>query len=136
MTGETAIAIWSALRDRFSKMAEELTEEQLDCGIGESTVRKLLYHTAEVEYLFADWYLGKPAPEKMPAAHTKAELTAFLAASDEHLRQAVSELSEEQWQTSVESKMGSATPLETVGRLMYHAGIHARQIALMKKQQA
>lgn len=134
MTSETAVAVWSALRVRFSEMAEELTEEQLDFRIGESTVRKLLYHTAEVEYLFADWYLGKPAPENMPEAHTKAELTTLLAASDEHLRQAMNELSDEQWRTPVESKMGAATPLETIGRLMYHAGIHAGQIALMKKQ--
>lgn len=71
----------------------------------------------------------------MPEAHTKAGLTAFLAASDKHLRQAVNELLDEQWRTPVESKMGTAAPLETIGRLMYHAGIHAGQIALMKKQQ-
>lgn len=134
MSYETVMPVWNALRQRFTKMAEGLTEEQLDLGIGESSIRSLLYHTAEVEYMFADWYLSKPMKEELPKASTLPELLELLKASDENLRHALESLTEEQWHTPVESKMGASTPLEVVGRLMYHAGIHAGQIALMKKQ--
>ncbi|AXH98276.1 DinB family protein [Sporosarcina sp. PTS2304] len=134
MSVETVLPIWNALRERFTKMASGLTEEQLDMSIGESSVRSLLYHTAEVEYMFADWYLGKSMPAELPKATTLPELLHILNASDEQLKQALSELTEEQWHIPVESKMGASTPLEVVGRLMYHAGIHSGQIALIKKQ--
>ena len=134
MSYETVVPVWNALRERFTKMATGLTEEQLDLSIGESSIRGLLYHTAEVEYMFADWYLGQPMEDELPKASTLPELLELLKASDENLKHALKNLTEEQWHTSVESKMGASTPLEVVGRLMYHAGIHAGQIALMKKQ--
>lgn len=134
MSYETVVPVWNALRERFTKMAAGLTEEQLDLSIGESSIRGLLYHTAEVEYMFADWYLGKPMDDELPKATTLEELVDLLNASDKNLKQALQGLTEEQWHVSVESKMGASTPLEVVGRLMYHAGIHAGQIALIKKQ--
>jgi hypothetical protein len=33
----------------------------------------------------------------------------------------------------VESSIGASTPLEAVGRLMYHTGIHSGQISLIQK---
>nr|WP_236290888.1 hypothetical protein [Paenibacillus allorhizoplanae] len=36
----------------------------------------------------------------------------------------------EAWTVPVESPMGSSTPLEEVGGLMYHTGIHSGQISL------
>lgn len=134
MSYETVVPVWNALRERFIKMAEGLKEDQLDLGIGVSTIRGLLYHTAEVEYMFADWYLGKSMKDELPKATTLPELLDLLQASNENLKQALQDLTEEQWHIPVESKMGASTPLEVVGRLMYHAGIHAGQIALMKKQ--
>ena len=134
MSYETVVPVWNALRERFTKMAEGLTEEQLDSSIGESSIRSLLYHTAEVEFMFADWYLSKPMPVELPKASTLQELLDLLQVSDDNLKQALRQLTEEQWHVPVESKMGASTPLEVVGRLMYHAGIHAGQIALMKKQ--
>ncbi|PIC86170.1 hypothetical protein CSV72_10170 [Sporosarcina sp. P20a] len=134
MSYETVVPVWNALRERFTKMAAGLTEKQLDLSIGESSIRGLLYHTAEVEYMFADWYLGKPMDGELPKATTLEELVDLLNASDENLKQALQGLTEEQWHVPVESKMGASTPLEVVGRLMYHAGIHSGQIALIKKQ--
>ncbi|WP_153730437.1 DinB family protein [Sporosarcina obsidiansis] len=134
MSDETVLAIWNALRERFTKMAAGLAEEDLDLGMGQSSIRSLLYHTAEVEYMFADWYLEKMMPAELSKAKNLPELLDLLAASDENLKQAMEELTIEQWQTPVETKMGVSTPLEAIGRLMYHAGIHAGQIALMKNQ--
>ncbi|WP_301107754.1 DinB family protein [Sporosarcina sp.] len=134
MSFETAVPVWNALRERFTKMAGGLTEQELKLSIGETSIESLLYHTAEVEYMFADWYLGKAMPAELPKAGSLEELLALLDASDANLKEALAELTEEQWHTPVESKMGASTPLEVVGRLMYHAGIHAGQIALIRKQ--
>ncbi|WP_251672031.1 MULTISPECIES: DinB family protein [unclassified Sporosarcina] len=134
MTYETVVPMWDALRGRFTKMASGLQEQELKLSIGESSIESLLYHTAEVEYMFADWYLGKPAIAELPKASSLAEILEILEASDANLKAAMKEMTEEQWHTPVESKMGASTPLEAVGRLMYHAGIHAGQIALIRKQ--
>ncbi|QTD43187.1 DinB family protein [Sporosarcina sp. Te-1] len=130
----SVLSMWNALRQRFGKMVEDLTEEQLDWVLGDTTIRFLLHHTAEVEFLFADWFLGKKQPAQLPPFSTRTELLALLRASDQHVKDAIHALPEEKWTEPVESRMGASTPLEAIGRLMYHAGIHAGQIALIKKQ--
>ncbi|MFF2755753.1 DinB family protein [Psychrobacillus sp. NPDC058041] len=68
-----------------------------------------------------------------PSFTNLAELVELLSASNEHLLEAMSELSEEDWHKNMESPIGASTPLEAVGRLMYHTGIHAGQISLIQK---
>lgn len=130
------VTIWSALRQRFTSMAEGLSEEELNLQLGRSSIRSLLHHTAEVEFMFAEWYFGKKKPTQTDAANTLPELLQLLASSNLHLTEAMEQLDESQWNTPVESPMGppASTPLEAIGRLMYHAGIHSGQIALIRKQ--
>ena len=136
MTFSTILPVWQAARSRLFKIAEVLPEQDLQLQIGKSSIGSLLHHTAEVEYMFAEWFFGKALPEggiPKPSLSDLDTLVALLAASNEHLVEAMKALPEEQWQAIVESRMGSSTPLEAIGRLIYHTGIHAGQISLIQK---
>ncbi len=135
MTYANVNPIWTALRDRFQKTAEEIPAQDIDLQIGTSSVRSLLHHTAEVEYMFAEWFFDKKIPVEIGMAEeaSHAQLIEQLSASNENLMVAMEALPEDQWQVVVESRMGPSTPLEAVGRLMYHTGMHAGQISLIRK---
>ena len=135
MTYSTVLPIWNAIRERFHKTAEALPEQDLRLQLGKSTIASLLHHTAEVEYMFAEWFFGRNMPGEIakPSFTNIDELVELLRASNEHLIEAMKELPEEKWHTSMESPIGASTPLEAVGRLMYHTGIHAGQISLIQK---
>lgn len=130
---QTVLMMWETLRGRFMKMVEGLTEEQLDLKLHDTSIRSLLTHTAEAEMMFAEWYLGKEQPAVLSEATTLAEITELLQLSYVHIVEAINALTEEQLHTAVQSKMGASTPVEAVSRLLYHAGIHAGQIAFIKK---
>lgn len=130
---QTVLMMWNTLRGRFMKMVEGLTEEQLDLTLHETSIRSLLTHTAEAEMMFAEWYLGKAQPAVLPKATTLAEIAELLQLSDAHIVEAINALTEEQLHTAVQSKMGASTPVEAISRLLYHAGMHAGQIAFIKK---
>ncbi|MOA46383.1 DinB superfamily protein [compost metagenome] len=84
--------------------------------------------------MFAEWFFGRPKPQADDVAYTTlSELVDLLTASNENLIAAMQELPEDAWHVSVESAFGTSTPLEAVGRLMYHTGIHAGQISLIQK---
>ncbi len=145
MTCNTVLPIWQAIQERFHKTVKALPEEDLSLQIGSASIESLIRHNAEVEFMFADWFFGKRIPEE----HNKAksddvlnnnesvnrleELVDLLTASNAHFIEAMRELPEEAWHQSVESRMGPSTPLEAVGRLMYHTGIHSGQISLIQK---
>lgn len=135
MTYSTVLPIWNAIRERFHKTAEALPEQDLSLQLGKSRIGSLLHHTAEVEYMFAEWFFGKSMPEGItkPSLTDLEVLVDLLAASNLHLIEAMKELPEEEWHKSMESPIGASTPLEAVGRLMYHTGIHAGQISLIQK---
>lgn len=136
MTYSTVLPIWNAIRERFHKTANALPEQDLSLQLGTTSIGSLLNHTAEVEYMFAEWFFGKAMPEggiPKPALTNKDELVEFLESSNERILQAMKELPEEDWHKSMESPIGASTPLEAVGRLMYHTGIHAGQISLIQK---
>ncbi|WP_339315968.1 DinB family protein [Paenibacillus sp. FSL R10-2734] len=134
MTITSVLPIWQAVQERFHKMVKALPEEDLNLKLGNSTIGGLISHSAEVEFMFAEWFFGRPKPEGEHAAYTTLnELVDLLAASNENLIAAMRELPEEAWHVNVESKFGTSTPLEAVGRLMYHTGIHAGQISLIQK---
>lgn len=145
MTLDTVLQIWNSVQERFHKTARNLPEQDLTLQLGNSSIGYMLRHNAEVEYMFAEWYFNRPMPEGLiiqtarGAAGASAEFTnleeliALLEASNEHMINAMKELPEEKWNEPVESPMGVSTPLETVGRLMYHTGIHAGQISLIQK---
>lgn len=135
MTYSTVLPIWTAVRQRFYNMAESLPEQDLHLQLGKSSIGSLLHHTAEVEYMFAEWFFGrsKPGETAKPPLTSFEELVKLLSASNDYLLEAMKELPEEQWHISIDSPMGPSTPLEAIGRLMYHTGIHAGQISLIQK---
>lgn len=134
MTYETVLPMWNAVRERFLKSTQALTKEELQLKLGDGTIGNLLYHTGEVEYIFSDWYFGVKKEEiEKPSLTNLAELIQFLNESNQFLIAAMKSLPEEQWHVAKETRMGSSTPLEIVGRLMYHTGIHSGQISDIKK---
>lgn len=135
MTYSTVYPIWDAIRSRFLKMAEGLPETDLGLQLGQSTIASLLHHTAEVEYMFAEWYFGKEMPVEIPRPDftDKEALVQLLRESNNHLLEAMKALSDEEWHVVREVKFGASTPLEAIGRLMYHTGIHSGQISLIQK---
>ncbi len=58
------------------------------------------------------WAVAKPSYTNID------ELVELLRASIEHLIEAMKELPEEEWHSSMESPIGASTHLEAVGRLM------------------
>lgn len=135
MTYSTVLPIWNALRERFQNTVEALPEQDLHLQLGTTTIGSLLHHTAEVEYMFAEWFFGKDMPKEIvkPSFLDLEALVELLSASNTHLLKAMKELPEEEWHNTVMSRMGESTPLEAIGRLMYHTGMHAGQISLIRK---
>lgn len=144
MSFSTVLPIWQALQERFQKTVKALPEQDLSLQIGSASIGSLLFHNAEVEFMFAEWFFGKSTPEELkhrisrgedgkPASLTKDELVDLLITSNTHLTDAMRELPDEAWHKRVESSFGASTPLEAVGRLMYHTGIHSGQISLIQK---
>lgn len=145
MTFSTVLPIWRAIQDRFHKTAKNLPEQDLTLKLGQASIGYMLRHNAEVEYMFAEWFFNCPIPQGLEMKTSRgavgaktdftdlAELVAFLETSNEHLIEAMRQLPEEKWTEPVESPMGLSTPLEAVGRLMYHTGIHSGQISLIQK---
>lgn len=134
MTLTSVLPIWQAVQERFHKTVKALPEEDLNLKLGNSTIGGLIIHNAEVEFMFAEWFFGRSKPQSDDAAYTTLnELVDLLAASNENLVAAMRELPEEAWHVSVESAFGTSTPLEAMGRLMYHTGIHAGQISFIQK---
>lgn len=135
MTKEVVQEMWVSVRKRFMDKVEGIEETELSAKLDAMTIGQLLYHTGQVEYLFADWYFGKQVTEIPKVDHTDRQaLIQFLQQSDAFLQQAMKALPEESWHEVVMSKMGNCTPIEVVGRLIYHAGMHAGQISDIQKQ--
>lgn len=135
MTYSTVYPIWNAIRSRLLKMAEGLPESDLSLQLGKSSIASLLHHTAEVEYMFSEWYFGKPMPAEIPKPDftDKEGLLQLLRESNNHVVEAMKALPDEDWHVVKKVKFGASTPLEAIGRLMYHAGIHSGQISLIQK---
>ncbi|AZN39077.1 DinB family protein [Paenibacillus albus] len=147
MSYEAVLPIWRVVRDRFQKMVESLKEEELHMAMSpeSATIAHMIRHNAEVEYMFADWFFGRSAPEDItymasgktdsydPEAFTLGAVIAFSAAADTYFTEAMSVLPSDLWDVEITSKIGPSTPREALGRAIYHTGIHAGQIALIRK---
>lgn len=57
MTFTSVLPIWQAVQERFHKMVKALPEEDLNLKLGNSTIGGLIQHNAEVEFMFAEWFL-------------------------------------------------------------------------------
>jgi len=146
MSYESVRPVWRAVRDRFQKSMSALKPEELPLKLSDDTssIGFMVRHNAEVEYMFAEWFFQKPAPEGLiyqtngsssdAYAFTHlSSLVAFSEASDHYLTQAMEQLPAEAWDQPVTSPMGECTPREALGRVLYHAGLHAGQISLIRK---
>ncbi|WP_152393544.1 DinB family protein [Paenibacillus guangzhouensis] len=146
MSYESVRPVWRAVRDRFQKSMSALKSEELSLKLSDDTssIGFMVRHNAEVEYMFAEWFFQRKAPEGLiyqtngPSTDDSAftdlsELIAFSEASDQYLSQAMESLPDEAWDQPVTSPMGLSTPREALGRVLYHAGLHAGQIALIRK---
>lgn len=133
MSYYTVLPIWNALRERFQKTVEKLPKENINMQLGETTVGDLLYHTAEVEYMFSEWFFDKPMTDKPDKPTELKGYIQLLKESNEHFLQAMKDLPESSWDQIKQSAFGNSSPLEAVGRLMNHAGIHAGQITYIQK---
>ncbi|MGG0813457.1 DinB family protein [Paenibacillus alvei] len=145
MTYDTVSVIWETIQERFYHMVKELTDDELSYGVGNATIGYMIRHNAEVEYLFAEWYFGQELPMNMeirtsrgpagdPNTYTSIfEMLQLIRESQEHIGQAMRALPEQSWHVPVKSPMGTITPLQSVGRLLYHTSLHAGQIALLLK---
>lgn len=145
MTFQSVLPVWQAVQQRFLKTVKALPEQDLSLQSGSSTIGSMIRHNAEVEFMFAEWFFGKNMPESVKQTMTRNkeqppsntdlnELVDLLTASNAHLVEAMEQLPEQAWHTSANSPAGASTPLEAIGRLMYHTGIHAGQISLIQKQ--
>ena len=147
-TFATIMPVWNAIQSRFLNTVKQLTTEELALQMDDTSIGYMLRHNAEVEYMFAAWFFNKPMPEDLVihtnrgAARSKgtftnlAELVSFLEESQTWLIAGMSELPESEWNEIKKCPIGDSTPLEAVGRLMYHTGIHAGQISYIKKLHA
>ncbi|MNI43403.1 DinB superfamily protein [compost metagenome] len=141
MTISAVLPIWQAVQERFHKTVKALPEQDLSLQIGSASIESLIRHNAEVEYMFAEWFFGRPMPEEHKNAKSREtegnktveELVDLITSSNANLIAAMRELSEEAWHQPVESSFGTSTPLEAIGRLLYHTGIHSGQISLIQK---
>ncbi|WP_308637224.1 DinB family protein [Paenibacillus silvisoli] len=147
MSYEAVGPIWRVVRDRFQKTVATLKEEDLALSMTaeSSSIAHMIRHNAEVEYMFGEWFFGASVPEDVTyiasgqssPGHERAlqleQLIAFSAAAEAFLTDAMKQLSDEAWDTVVESKIGPSTPREALGRAIYHTGLHAGQIALIRK---
>ncbi|MBP2002267.1 putative damage-inducible protein DinB [Paenibacillus shirakamiensis] len=139
--------VWRTIRERYQKMIQGLPQEDLGLRLAPdaSSIGHMIRHNAEVEYMFASWFFGSPVPEHIEylangkggldneAEYTAEEIVAFSAASDAHLTDAMRNLPEQAWDVAVDSPIGPSTPREALGRTMYHSGLHAGQISLIRK---
>jgi len=142
---ETVLPIWESIQQRFNKLVKAIPESDLTLRLDSVSIISLVQHTAEAEFIFMEWFFGKSIPEGMiermsgkPDAANAGkecveELLELLSASNHNVVEAMRSLPQEAWYKPVESPMGTSTPLEAIGRLMYHTGIHAGQISLIQK---
>ncbi|MFD1136401.1 DinB family protein [Paenibacillus urinalis] len=144
-TFQTVLPIWNSVQSRFHKMVKELSDEDLSLKMDKASIGYMLRHNAEVEYMFGEWFFNQPMPAELAVMTSRgagsgtqvtnslAELIELLDASNKQLMIGMSQLSEEEWNQSKDCPIGASTPLEAVGRLLYHTGIHTGQISMLRR---
>ncbi|RAV22794.1 DinB family protein [Paenibacillus contaminans] len=146
MSFEAVYPVWRTVRDRFQKSMQNIKTEELNLKLSADTssIGHMLRHNAEVEYMFADWFFKCAVPEGITFVTSGPgsgdvvfsdlqKLLEFSEASDRHLSAAMRALPEEAWDQPVASPLGTSTPREALGRALYHTGLHAGQISLIRK---
>lgn len=145
MDTATIIAMWESMQGRFHKMVKEMPQDALTAAIGPASVGYMIRHSAEVEFVYAEWVFGQQKPADLEyytlrgPSHSTVEFTnvdelvALLEASNATIIAAMKGLPEEEWTQEVKTPRGTFSRLDAISQLMYHTGIHAGQISLMQK---
>lgn len=145
MDAKTIAAMWDSAQSRFHNTVRQLPEDALKLAIGPASIGYMIRHSAEVEYVYAEWVFGKTKPEELNyytlrgPAHARMEftnlqeLTDLLQASNAVIVDAIYGLPQEDWTKEVITPRGTFTPLDAIVQLIYHTGIHAGQISLIQK---
>ncbi|USG64839.1 DinB family protein [Brevibacillus ruminantium] len=136
-------------RSRYQEALKHLDERELARKLapGSNSVGFLIRHIAEVEYRFCQMFFGRPLPEHV-TLHTigpvkdegqftdLATLLSFHQESYAYLLEALRQLPSDAWDNLCEAPIGTLTPRQALGRLIYHTGYHAGQIGLIRKYAA
>lgn len=133
-------------RSRYLEALANLEASQLPWKLapGSNSVGFLIRHIAEVEYRFCAMFFQQPLPENV-ILHTigpvrdegaftdLAALQSFMESAHAHLLTSLRALPEPDWDIPCEAPIGTLTPRQALGRLIYHTGYHAGQIGLIRK---
>jgi len=146
MSFSTLEPVLQRARRRYLDVLDGLKEEELTMRLapGSNSIGFLIRHNAEVEYRFCSMYFGRAYPEQVVVSTvgdvrdegTYTNLSALLTFQDEAYRFLVDTLSafpDEDWHKIVEPPIGAMSPLEAVGRLIFHTSYHGGQIGLIRK---
>src|SRR5699024_10177426 len=94
-------------------------------SLGDTSIGDLLYHTAEVKYMFAAWFFDWPKETDIIRPETIQGHVQLLHASNEHFIHGMKNLSEKNRQIVRSSALGDDTSIERIARRMKHAEIHS-----------
>ena len=136
MMFSNVLSMWQMTRGRFTEKVKTIDENELSLKLADTlSIGKIIYHTAEVEFMFSHWFFNRKSKEVFPVDihKDKDALMQFLAVANDHFIHSMELLDESKWTKEVTSRMGKSTPLEAVARLIYHTGIHAGQITTIQK---
>ncbi|HLQ74313.1 MAG TPA: DinB family protein [Bacillota bacterium] len=130
MVNEQIISMWSFTRQRFLEKVEKIDEKDFSLSLNNVSIGDLIYHTADVEYIFMDWFFDKKIehPFTKDDVTNKEKMIRFLNEANEAFIHVMQQTSENSWQEVISSRMGECTRAEAVARLIYHAGIHSGQM--------
>lgn len=146
MFEQTLLPALKTARSRYMDVLVNLEEKELVWKLapGSNSIGFLIHHIAEVEYRFCMMFFQRPLPDGLTLAtignvkdegiYTElAPLHAIREASFAHLLDSLSSLPEEAWDIHCVAPIGTLTPRQALGRLIYHNGYHAGQIGLIRK---
>lgn len=140
------LQLWQEGRTRFSKMLDQIKEEDLSKKLGNApnSIGFLIRHIAEVELLFAKnvfqntdvKVIAKTVIDgKDTGVWTNlSELKAIAEESFQTLKSTIEAQAEGSWNDLVTTKeFGTKTKAEALARVTTHAAYHAGQMAIILK---
>jgi uncharacterized damage-inducible protein DinB len=146
MFEQTLLPALQTARSRYLDALANLEAEQLAWRLapGSNSVGFLIRHIAEVEYRFCAMFFGRPLPDGVTLftigpVQDEGQFTdldallSFRDSSYAHLLESLHEFPVDAWDAAVQAPIGTLTPRQALGRLVYHTGYHAGQIGLIRK---
>ena len=134
-------------RSRYLNTLSNLKADELPLKLvpESNSIGFLIRHIAEVEFRFCTMFFARPLPSYISSLVTigpvkdegnftdMSELLAICEASYDYLVDALATLPQDAWDVACEAPIGTMTPRQALGRLIYHMGYHGGQIGLIRK---